>query len=87
MTDGARGRAGTGVREGQGRDWVVVLARDAQDGPAGHQHGEARAGGEEAGDLDSGLKHLLEVVKHQQQVPGVQVRREAVAERLGAGVL
>ena len=72
-------------RERQRRHRKILLARHAEDGPAGHERLHARAGAQEGGDVRRGLDDLLEVVEHQEQVfrpqrGGELLRRRPVGE-------
>ena len=75
-----------GGRGRERRDHVQALAADPQRLPAGRQHPDAGAVGQQPGREDGGgLDHVLAVVEDQQRVPFRQGRAEPV-NRVGAPV-
>ena len=73
---GAGREQGDGVRRRERLHRVGVLAGHPQGGAARRQHGQARDGGEQPGDLAGVVEEALEAVEHEQ-------RRLAVVEPLG----
>ena len=61
-----------------------MLAGEAQDVAAGDEHREARAGGQQGGDLGRGRHDVLEVVEDEQHVPLAQILGQAVAQGAAA---
>ena len=83
---GRRGPGGDPARQGRHR---VARARPQTRSarPAGGQHRQARAGGQQVGDeRPRPAEHLLEVVEHQQQRAAPEARDEAVARAAGRRV-
>jgi hypothetical protein len=60
-------------RQRQRQHGELVLVVQVEQGAAGHEHLQARGGVEQPGYLRGGIRHLLEVVQHQQEVALVQV--------------
>ena len=56
-------------RRGQARDHVLLLARDAQHGPARDDDADPRAGADEGADVGRSVDDLLEVVEQEQHPP------------------
>ena len=65
---------------------VDLLAGHPQRGPAGHQHRQVGAGGQQPGDRRSGRQQVLEVVQHHQQPSLTQLLAQALVERLPSGL-
>ena len=59
-----------------------MLAGDVQHAAARHDHGQQRSGPDQANELRTGLGHLLEVVRDQQELPAREPRGEGLRERL-----
>ena len=69
------------VGQGQRRHHQLLLAPERERDPGGGQHREPGGGGEQLLDHRAGLRHLLEVVRHEQEPPVAEV----VAQRLQDG--
>jgi hypothetical protein len=80
-----RRRRRVAVRQPEGRNGVLALAGEAEPDPAGRQDRQPRAGGEQVGDVRSGLDHLFDVVQDEQQALAAHGRPQPRGERFAAG--
>jgi hypothetical protein len=80
------GWLGSGRRQGQRRDHVVVLGTQAQDRPTGHQQLQPRAARQQVGQAWRGPKHMLEVVAQQQYLPILKLSSQRLKQRPVTGL-
>ena len=78
--------AGPDRRHRERRHRELVLTAEPQHHPAGHQRHHARSGAQQLSHQRSRPHHLLEVVQHQHQPPGAQVRLQVGDQRAARGV-
>ena len=76
---GARHEQLARLRPSEHRHRIDLLALQAQALPAGHEHIDARAGGQQGRDLRRGRNEVLEVVEQQKQPPIADELRERAA--------
>jgi hypothetical protein len=68
-------------RQRQGPDDVLVLAAQTEQPPGRHQHGQARARGQQLPDASGCRDHLLEVVEDHQHATAVDGSQQTVPRR------
>ena len=83
---GRRERSGR-VGDRQRQHWENLLAGEAQHDAAGGEDRQARAGGQEGGEVGRGGNHLLQVIEHEQQAPAAEHKAQALGERPVTGFL